>query len=229
MNIENILYIIIIIAGFSIPFVVSYFLNNKYKVINQEYYIYSYILFIVGFVIFAKLFYIFLNFDFNSVYNFINNNDIFNKLVFILTGYTFIGGYIGGILAIMFFMKIIHNRNDDIIIMYLMNLILMYAILKIGCLIKGCCYGIGNIPIQLIESIANLIVYFLVLTLFIQGKNKKIIIATSLILFGLLRFIISFFRVYTNYFAFIFIQSFCIVLILVGIKYIFNLNNQGNL
>ena len=40
MNIENILYIIIIIAGFSIPFVVSYFLNNKYKVINQEYYIY---------------------------------------------------------------------------------------------------------------------------------------------------------------------------------------------
>ena len=226
MEIEKIIYIIILLTGFLVPFIISYILNKKFKIIKNEYFIYSYIIFAISLIVCAKIFHIFLNFNFNSVYNYINSKDIVDKLSFILSGYTFIGGFIGGILAILFFMKVIHQKNDSIIILYLLNLILMYAILKVGCFINGCCYGIWNIPVQIIESIVNFILYFLVLILFIKEKNKKSIIAKALIGFGSLRFVISFFRVYTNCFAFIFNQIFCLILIIIGMK---NMKNVDNL
>lgn len=214
---NNLLYLLVIILGFILPFIFSIFINKKNKIFSLEYLFYSYIIFLIVFIIFSKIGYIILEFDLNNLYLFFNSNNIIDKLKFILSGYSFIGGYIGGILSCLLFSKITNKNFKELLLIYAPTLILIYSILKIGCFIKGCCIGYFNIPIQLIESSINLILYLYIL-LNIKKFHMNKTIGISFIYFGLIRFIISFIRQYNNYFSFVFIEIFCLILIVIGLK-----------
>ncbi|MBQ9071588.1 MAG: prolipoprotein diacylglyceryl transferase [Bacilli bacterium] len=216
---DNLFYILFIILGFTLPFASCIVINKKFKTISLEYLFYSYILFLICFIVFAKIFYIILEFDINSLNLFITTDNIVNKLKFILSGYSFIGGYIGGIFSIFIFSKITKNNFKNLLVIYLPSLILIYIILKIGCFIKGCCGSYIEIPIQLIESVANLVVYIYILSN-LKRFDKNKIIAISFIGFGICRFILSFVRVYFNLFSFLFVQMFCLVLIIIGTNFL---------
>lgn len=213
---DSILYLIFIFLGFIGLFVSSIYINKKYKIMSIEYLMYNHIFFLVGFLFLAKIFHIILDFDYN-----INiTSSIIELFKFLSSGYTFIGGIIGGILAIFLFSKVIRITYNNIFLLFVPSMLLMYSLMKIGCYFKGCCIGINGFNIQLIESILNMIGYLLIMKLF---NDKKVIIYSSFITFGLLRFVISFFRIYPNKFSFWFIQIFCILLIIIGI---YGLNNR---
>ena len=93
----------------------------------------------------------------------------------------------------------------------------MYSILKIGCFIKGCCGSYFGIPVQLVESIISLILYLYILKN-LNKLNKNKIIGISFMCFGLSRFLLSFIRDYNNYFSFIFVEIFCLAIIIIGLR-----------
>ena len=216
---HNIMYLIFIFLGFVLPFLSCLIINKKLKIVSLEYLFYSFILFLIFFLLFSKIFHVILECDINSLIVFIKSNFIIDKLKFILSGYSFIGGYIGSIIVVFIFSKII--KNKDLLIIYFPNFNLMYGILKIGCHIKGCCGSFLDVPIQLIESVLNIIIYLLIIKN-INKISKNKIIGISLISFGIIRFIISLFRLYNYFYSFILIQLFCLLLIIIGIKTILN-------
>ena len=99
-------------------------------------------------------------------------------------------------------------------ILYLPNMLLLYSILKIGCYINGCCNGKIFIPIQIVESILNFIAYIYTIYLILNNKNKIYIVSNSILLFGLLRLILSLFRIYYLSYTFIIVEIICLSIII---------------
>lgn len=216
---NNLVYILFVILGFTLPFISCIIINKKFKIISLQYLFYSYILFLTGFIILAKIFYIILEFDTNSLNLFITTDSIIYKLNFIFSGYSFIGGYIGGIFSLFIFSRIVKNNFRNLLVIYLPSLIFMYSILKVGCFIKGCCGSYIDVPVQLIESVVNLIGYlYLLINLDKFSKNK--IIGISFMYFGIIRFLLSFIRSYNNCFSFILVELICFIFVVIGIKYL---------
>ena len=115
------------------------------------------------------------------------------------------GGLFGVVLAAIIFEKIIPTSNK--IIKYtILSLPLVYGISKIGCAIVGCCGGIPytgilkikyiyglniwQFPIQIIESVVFLIIFFMCKKI----KNNKNINYIILILVSITKFILDFLR-----------------------------------
>ena len=206
-TIKIILYFSVIFIGFLINFISVVIYNKKYRVLNFENLIISYILFIISFLVFSKIGYIIIN------RNLIIDNKVLPNIVnFFLFGYAFIGGYIGLFVYSYFSSKIFKCNKLDIMKIYIPNMLILYSILKIGCFINGCCKGI--IPIQIIESICNLIAYIYICILV---KNNKNILNISIIIFGLLRLILSIFRIYNALYIFVIVEVMCIIIIIYGL------------
>jgi len=212
-----IIYFIVIALGFVLPFISCVIHNKRNKILSLEKLFYSYIFFIIGFIFFSKIFYIFLEFDFDKL-NIISNFNFIEFLKFILSGYSFIGGYLGGIFSVYLFSKLINERENTLISIYTHSLLLMYGVLKIGCFIIGCCEGKYEIPIQLIESIVSLTTYCLININLKKYETKKKLLGISLFSFGMIRFLLSFFRIYSSNFCFIIVQLICLIFIIYGIK-----------
>lgn len=212
---KNIIYLTVISIGFIIPFIFVLLVNKKYKILSMENCIYSYIIFLILFILFSKIIHVFIDFDLDSI-NYLLSSNRTDKLQFIFSGWSFIGGYIGGLIAIFILSKLFKKDKLDISLLYISNILIMYSILKIGCYIKGCCYGINYFPIQLIEIILNFIAFLYILILICKNNTKNKIVGLSFILFGSLRFIVSIFRVFAHIYTFIFIELFCLLLIFLG-------------
>lgn len=216
---NNILYLSTIFLGFVSLLISSIIINKKLKIVSFEKLIYSYILSMIFFLTFSKLFYIILELDFTSFTNFIYGKNINDILKFIFSGYSFIGGYLGIILSNYIYSKIINIDFKKILLIYATSMIIMYSILKIGCFIKGCCIGKYYTNIQIIESVVNLIIYvYLILTL--NKKDINISVGKSIIGFSIVRFIISIFRVYSTIYSFVAVEIICLILTIVGVKFI---------
>lgn len=210
---ENIIYLLIICSGFIIPFIMCYKFNKRAEILSLEYFLYSYIIFIIFFFIFAKMLYIILDNKWNMM-SYIMTNDIVMRFKFILSGYTFVGGYIGGLVSLILMSKLFKRKILKLMYIYIPNMLLMYGILKLGCYVKGCCGSYVEIPIQLIEAIINLMGYMFILWLVkVESKN---IVAMSFILFGLFRFILSLFREFSYLYILVFMEIFCLVMISYG-------------
>jgi len=74
----------------------------------------------------------------------------------------------------------------------------MLAVLKVDCLISGCCYGrmFGEFqfPSQIVEMIVILIIMVILLRMEIKPKNKNLIYPYYLILYGATRFFLNLLR-----------------------------------
>lgn len=117
--------------------------------------------------------------------------------------------------ATFIFAKISKIRIDKLLAILLPPLVLFYGIAKIGCLCAGCCYGIpyngvGAIvfnnelssapinqklfPLQLIEASYNIAISIFVVFKYKKTEDTYKIIAMTLLLFGIGKFILTFFR-----------------------------------
>ena len=215
--INSIVYLIIILVGFIITCTSIILFNKKFNIMSFEHLIYSLILFLLNFFIFSKLIYLIVDYKILNIYNLFSDNIIL-KLNFLFSGYSFIGGIIGTIILIPFMAKIFRISKKNLLLLYIPNLVGLYGILKIGCFVKGCCAGINNFPCALIESFLNVLLYIYILKLIKKNRAKEEIIGKSLMFFGLNRLIISLFRQYISIYTLIFVEIFCLYLILLGIN-----------
>ncbi len=133
---------------------------------------------------------------------------------FYYAGFSSYGGVIGGIIVLVIFSKIYNVSLKKLLNIYIPLLPFMYSISKLGCFFAGCCYGIeynglGNVvyssaieaplnikllPIQLIESIANLAIFIYIICIYSKNKNSVKIISDVFVLCGVSKFVLEFFR-----------------------------------
>lgn len=192
-------------------------IRKRIKVIADPDKTYSLLVYIIiSAIIGARIVYIAVNInEFSSISSF-----------FILWkgGLSGVGGLIGGILGVYIFSrfnKIRFRRLLDLIIPYIA---LSFAIGRIGCFLRGCCFGLptnlpwgikygeGSLasyafdvpvhPTQLYLVLGNLVIFLILLKVY--EKKKDILGFTSLsfiALFSLQRMLIDFMRYYpeTNY------------------------------
>ena len=120
-------------------------------------------------------------------------------------GLTSYGGAIGVITSAMIFEKIVPT-NYKVLKYSILSLPLVYGLSKLGCFFAGCCYGIPYqgpfhvsypdvlektvFPIQLLESILFIILFFLLN----HTKNKKNIIGITILASAILKFCLDFLR-----------------------------------
>ncbi|MBR98369.1 MAG: hypothetical protein CMC57_00165 [Flavobacteriaceae bacterium] len=136
-----------------------------------------------------------------------------NFLNFLTGSSTFIGGLIFSVLFIILFTSIVKLKTTLVLELLVPFLIVAHFFGRIGCFLGGCCYGkptdsflgvkypedsfpyqvdpeivdMHLHPTQLYESFALLVIYFIL-------KNKPNKVSSYLILYGVVRFIIEFFR-----------------------------------
>ena len=213
MPISKIIYLLIVIVGFSSFYFSILLINRRYKKFNYYECFDLYYISMLFFLVFSKITHIIIDCDTKNL-KYLFSSKYFEVLKFVFSGYSFIGGYIGVIISIFVISRIYKFKKIDIATLFIPSILIMYSILKIGCYVNGCCYGKIDIPVQLIETFANLISFIIVVR--IQNKDK--LIGAGLISFGGCRFIISLFRVFKTVYTLIFIEVFCLLLVLSGIR-----------
>ncbi|MFH1074214.1 MAG: prolipoprotein diacylglyceryl transferase [Candidatus Firestonebacteria bacterium] len=123
-------------------------------------------------------------------------------------GLVFYGGLIGGVLFYLGYVK--KQKLDALLVAdtVIPAVALGQAIGRLGCFMRGCCYGretgrfgiifkdigdnIPHIPTQLIESAAVLCIFFFLIHK--KPKFKGELLSLYLILYGIVRFLIEFLR-----------------------------------
>ncbi|MBQ9482580.1 MAG: prolipoprotein diacylglyceryl transferase [Ruminiclostridium sp.] len=131
----------------------------------------------------------------------------------IFGGLVFYGGLLGGMLAAGIVIKINKYPGELITDVAAPSAALFHAFGRIGCFLGGCCYGIESdfgfvfthslntsangvrrLPVQLFESGFEFILFFLLSYLLKKGRLKGRLFSLYLVLYGIFRFIIEFFR-----------------------------------
>ncbi len=119
------------------------------------------------------------------------------------SGIVFYGGLIGLLIGFC-----INNSNDISKDVLSVSIPLFHSFARIGCYFAGCCYGIRSrtmglpypvhmpdshrVPVQLVESAANLLIFAVLLILFL--KNKRGLMPLYLAMYSVVRFANEFIR-----------------------------------
>lgn len=125
-------------------------------------------------------------------------------------GFNFMGGLVGALLTGFIMCKRRHMSIPRVMSSFLMATALGHAILKVGCIYNGCCYGLeyeglfavviegvgSTFPIQMIESITSLGLFALLFVLFqkTEFKEESKIHIYFMLIYPVIKFIIEFFR-----------------------------------
>ena len=195
----------------AICFGVFYF--SKFYNIKREDIFYTSMFALIGAGIGAKLLYI-LTIIPDIIINFDNLN--WQTLIprLLQGGFVFYGGLIGGVLGIYIYSKSFKISFNDLSNIFIAVIPIFHSIGRIGCLLAGCCYGreyngFGSItfyntnlaptgvplfPIQIVESICNLIIFIIVLLTYKKFKGTYKTIALYSVLYSVVRFILEFYR-----------------------------------
>ena len=210
------IYGIIILISLIIGIIFNYIFLKNNKVQNQKNILFLALLFIYAF---------FGGIIFNSIINF--------NLETINIGLSSYGGAIGILICSIIFEKM-NNSNGIYIKSAVLSLPLIYSISKLACFFSGCCYGIPYnglfsvvyteglnitlLPIQMIESIAFIIIFIMC---YLNNKNKNII-STTILLSAISKFVLDFFR-YSHLNEVISVnQIVSIIFIIISIVFIFS-------
>lgn len=139
----------------------------------------------------------------------------FDIMVYCFGGMVFYGGFIGGALAIPIYCKFNKKINAlNIFDIYAVLVPLFHTFGRIGCFLGGCCYGIessfgftvqnntinpsindvNRLPIQLIESGCNFLIFLFIYYLFKKSFMSGRLIYVYMLIYPVVRFILEFFR-----------------------------------
>ena len=128
-------------------------------------------------------------------------------------GQVFYGGLLGGLLAGYIYLRAKKMNVADYADLFAPAIPLFHAFGRIGCFMGGCCYGmewehgitytnslvaeangVPRLPIQLIESGFNLLLFAMLAFLFVKGIQKGRLIVIYLMTYAAARYIFEFFR-----------------------------------
>lgn len=129
-------------------------------------------------------------------------------------GMVFYGGLLGSLLGILIYAKITKHDKMQLLDITAVCIPLFHVFGRLGCFFGGCCYGkeyahgivfphnkfvpelagVPRIPVQLIESACNLIIFAVILTLFIKQIGQRKLIYIYLIVYPVVRFVMEFMR-----------------------------------
>ncbi|HOP10808.1 MAG TPA: prolipoprotein diacylglyceryl transferase [Oscillospiraceae bacterium] len=123
---------------------------------------------------------------------------------YILSGFVFYGGLIGGALAVAWYLHDERQKLSDFVNIVIPAIPLGQAFGRIGCFFAGCCYGDVCItadtifPVQLVESACNFLIFGILLLVLNQKRKKPVTrpigLALYLLMYSVVRFILEFFR-----------------------------------
>ena len=143
----------------------------------------------------------------------INAKEIVELSILMNTGIVFYGGLIGFVLTFICLAKILDKHID----FYVMDIIavcipLFHSFARAGCFMAGCCYGIEShgftsvlyrtslleltqrIPVQLIETGINLLIFIVLLILYIKNRFSKTLLLFYFSVYSIFRFFLEFLR-----------------------------------
>lgn len=123
-------------------------------------------------------------------------------------GIVFYGGMFGVLLGTVIFALITKRRIRSCLDFAAPAIPLFHSIARIGCLMSGCCYGkestwgVPNhrfpghllIPVQLFESICNIIIFITIMIYQKVRKTDRYSLEIYFVGYGIARFILEFFR-----------------------------------
>ena len=138
---------------------------------------------------------------------------VWDYLQAIFSGSVFYGGMLAGLLVGLIYARKKRLPKDEYADIAAFTIPFFHVFGRLGCFFSGCCYGVEcswgvtyhhsliesangvpRLPVQLLESAGNLIIFIVILLLFIKGKAKGKLLYAYLISYGVLRFTLEFFR-----------------------------------
>lgn len=195
LNTKIPIYGIFIILAFTFGLLNIYQNAKNYFLLKEE---------LIGFLLYIILGSLFGSKYFTFFMYYKKYNGVFNFMQMGLSSY----GAVIGIFLITFLFSFQYKKSfKELIYLTLPSVPLMYSLGKIGCFISGCCYGISYkgpfsitynysysapkgvslFPVQFFESIIFFTIYLVI-------KTKKISIGKTLIICGISKFILDYFR-----------------------------------
>ncbi|MGE5380133.1 MAG: prolipoprotein diacylglyceryl transferase [Methylocystaceae bacterium] len=190
--------------------VLAFLLTRRFRDagINPDYALDLLLICIVAGVIGSRLFYV-LFYDWS--YFSTHPAEIFSFKNGGFGGLMWYGGFFGGVLAAVGYIRWRHLNFWDMADLLAPYLALGYAIVRVGCFLNGCCYGVethlpwgvvfpdvDNLhrhPTQLYSTGINLLIFWGLLKLYPRRTFKGEVFLAYLGLYSLYRFLIEFFRV----------------------------------
>ena len=129
-------------------------------------------------------------------------------------GFVFYGGLIGGVLGVYIYSKLFKISFRELCNIFISVIPIFHAIGRIACLFAGCCYGreyngVGSVvfyntqmapigiplfPMQIVESICNLIIFIIIIGTYKKFKGTYKTIAIYAVLYSIVRFVLEFYR-----------------------------------
>ena len=203
-------YAFFILLGFGVGYIILIFRNRKMKTDILENVSVAYILAGAGSLFGGKIFYMLLYLP--EFWPYLISGEINVLDWFMQSGLVFYGGFIGIIAFIGIYCKAAKTNFLNYIDLMLPILPIVHAFGRIGCFMTGCCWGMqceGGIiynnslfapngvpllPIQLIESACLVILFVFMVVYQKRQKNKYGTIAFYMIGYGIIRFVLEFFR-----------------------------------
>ncbi|MBR1731718.1 MAG: prolipoprotein diacylglyceryl transferase, partial [Ruminococcus sp.] len=140
-------------------------------------------------------------------------DDFLLGMQLVFGGSVFYGGLIGAIFVFFIYTKAKKLSFGDYSDIGALAIPLFHFFGRIGCFLEGCCYGVEwehgvvynysvvssanhvhRFPVQLVEAVLNLMLFFLLLYLYNKGKAKHKVLVLYLLIYPTYRFILEFFR-----------------------------------
>ena len=199
--------------GIVIAICLGVFYFSKFYKIKKEDIFYASMFALIGSGIGAKLLYIITILpDLIQNFNTLDWNTVIPKLL--QGGFVFYGGLIGGVIGLYIYSKSFEISFKELCIILIPVVPVFHSIGRIGCLMAGCCYGreyngFGSIrfyntdlaprgvslfPMQIVESICNLIIFIIILIIYKKNKGTYKTVALYAVLYSVVRFVLEFFR-----------------------------------
>jgi len=192
----------------AVTFLVATFVSMrlaKKEGIREEVILDLMVLVIISSILGARIFYVITFWD-----QFKNN---LSEIIMINHGgLVFYGGFIGGLIAILYYVRIKQLSLMKILDIGTPTVLLGYSIGRIGCFLNGCCYGIcANVPwavkfpnleglrhpTQIYSFVTAVIIFLILLIIFKRRKFDGQIFYLGMILYSAYRFLIEFLREYS--------------------------------
>lgn len=189
---EIAMYGVMCLSGVLSAIVVSV-LRAKKCDLSREDILYMGILSAIGIVVGGKILYLLLDIPVIIKYSSYIFGSIDQFFAYMSGGFVFYGGLFGAIYVIYLYCRKFSVSFQKSMICMVPSFPIAHALGRVGCYMAGCCYGKNHIPVQLYESIGNILIFFMLL-LVEKVWRKNQIPNVYLTLYAILRFILEFFR-----------------------------------
>jgi len=200
-------------AGIVVAICFAVFYFSKYHDIEKEDIFDTSMFGIIGIGIGAKLLYIITILpDLIKNFSILDWKTLIPRLL--QGGFVFYGGLIGGIIGIYIYSRLFKISFKKLCMILIPVVPIFHSIGRIGCLLAGCCHGreyngFGSItfyntnlaptgvplfPMQIVESVCNLIIFAIILLTYKKFKGTYKTIGLYFVLYSIIRFMLEFYR-----------------------------------